>query len=128
MQASFERATRLKVRFKTDRGILTTEDLWDLKLEDLNTLAKALNKEVKESAEESFIVAKSPADAITELKFEMVKYVIGVKREEDDQRKIAAEKRKRRQQLVDLISNKENEALAAKSVDELKKELMELED
>ena len=40
----FEKASRLKLRFKTQNGIIAVDDLWDLTLDSLNTLAKALNK------------------------------------------------------------------------------------
>ena len=59
----FERASKLKLRFNTEKGMVTTEDLWDLPLlqrnaVDLDSLAKNLNKAVKESGEESFVLKK----------------------------------------------------------------------
>ena len=49
----FEKATRLKLRFETVRGYVTTEDLWDIPLSAVNgfcldTIAKNLNKKLKE--------------------------------------------------------------------------------
>lgn len=123
----FLKASRIKLRFSTTRGVLSVEDLWDLKLEELDALAKSLNKAVKASAEESFIKKTSAADKVTELSFEIVKEVIRVKLEEQEARKLAADKRAKRAQIMELIEKKETEALGGKSLEELKKELEVLE-
>ena len=47
----FETATRNKMRFPF-RGMISVEDLWDLKLQDLDSVFKLLNKEKKQSDEE----------------------------------------------------------------------------
>lgn len=124
----FEQASRLKLRFKTPKGILTTEDVWDLTLEQLDQLAKNLNKDLKEQSEESFIKTKTSANKELELKFEIVKHIITVRMTEAEKIKERAEKRKKKQHLLELIAQKENEALSSKSLDDLRKELMELED
>lgn len=124
----FEQASRLKLRFKTPKGILTTEDVWDLTLEQLDQLAKNLNKDLKEQSEESFIKTKTSANKELELKFEIVKHIITVRMAEAEKIKERAEKRKKKQHLLELIAQKENEALSSKSLDDLRKELMELED
>jgi len=101
----FELATKSKLRFKVANGILGTEDLWDLSLESLNSLAKSLNKIPKDS-EESFIEERSNTDKITELKFEVVKSVIATKIEE---KKIAQDRNARdarRAELIRLIGEK----------------------
>ena len=122
----FEKASRLKLRFKTSVGLITVEDLWDLSLQQLDSLAKSLNKQVKEDAEESFITVKSKANTVLELSFEIVKHVIKVKLEEAEAKKNAAEKKAKKAQLMELISQKQNEALSAKSIEELKAELESL--
>jgi hypothetical protein len=126
----FEKASQVKLRFLSGKGVMTTEDLWDLKLEDLDRMAVALRKEVKESEEESFIKttsAKSKVAETTELKFEIVKHIITVKLAEKEARALAAEKRAKRAQLIELIGKKEITALESKSIDDLKKELAELD-
>ena len=126
----FEKASRAKLRFAVFQGIMNTEDLWGLKLEDLDKIAVALRKQVKESEEESFIKttnSKSLVVVETELKFEIVKHIIGVKLEEKEARALAAEKKAKRAQLIELIGKKELTKLESKSIEDLKKELAELD-
>ena len=122
----FEKLIKEKVRFKTAQGIVTSEDVYDLGLEDLNTLAKSLNKQIKDSEEESFIKTKTTANTTLELKFEFVKHVIDVKLKEADERKTAKEKAVKRAKIMELMNQKENEELSSKSLDDLKKLLEEV--
>src|SRR6478735_11977577 len=86
----FERATREKFRFKLSNGIVSVEDLWDLKLDDprLDQLAISLNKEIKVLTEESFIKTKTKKDETLNLKFELVKYIINTKLKEKEEREL----------------------------------------
>jgi hypothetical protein len=124
----FEKASILKLRYKVKNGNVSTEDLWDLSLEDLNTLAKSLNKQIKDAGEENFIEVKSKANTALDLAFEITKHVISVKLAEQEKKKISAEKRQKRAQLLELISQKENEALSSKSLEELRAEFAAMED
>lgn len=124
----FEKASILRLRYKVNNGTVSTEDLWDLSLENLNTLAKSLNKQIKDAGEENFIEVKSKANTALDLSFEIVKHIISVKLAEQEKKKAAAEKRQKRAQLLELISQKENEALSSKSLDELRKEFAAMED
>ncbi len=122
----FEQATRQKIRFTTNRGLLSVEDVWDLGLEELDALAKSLNRQIKEQAEESFIETKTAAASLLDLRFEIVKHIIAVKLQEREDRKLAAEKRQRKQQILELIEAKKTEALSAKTLEELQAELAAL--
>lgn len=122
----FEQASREKLRFGVRQGQVATEDLWDLSLPALDTLAKTLNKEVKDSSETSFIKKKSTADATAQLKFDVVFSVITTKLAEAEAAATAADKKARKAKLLELIDSKENEALGGKSIEDLKKELAEL--
>ena len=69
----FEQASRQKLRFKVN-GLVSVEDLWDLSLAQLDTLAKDLRRQSRET-EESFIEEKK-SDSTLELRFEIVKHII----------------------------------------------------
>jgi len=122
MEKLFEKGTRLKVRFAL-RGQLTIEDLWSLSMDDLNTIAKKLNKDLKESSEESFITVKSKEDAIVELKFEIVKYIIKVRLEEQAKRKTVQERAQKRALLKELMDRKALTELESKSMADLQAEI-----
>lgn len=124
----FEKASKLQLRYKVANGVINTEDLWELSLESLDSLAKSLNKELKESSEESFIEEKTKANGILELKFEIVKYIIKFKMERQEKLKLVSEKRQKRKEIMELIAKKENEVLSSKSVEDLYKALEELEE
>ena len=125
---NFEKATRLRLRFETSRGNLNVEDLWRLPLAELDKLAIALNKQLKESGEESFIKAKSKDNKLLELRFDIVKHIIETLLSEDEEKKKAADKRAKREQLLELIAKKKNQELEGKSLEELEAELTKLED
>lgn len=127
----FEKASRLKLRFDIDRGNITVEDLWDLPLTStrmmsLDDLAKHLNKAVKESAEESFVVEKSATNAVLELKFEIVKHVIAIKLADVEASKNAVDNKAKKDKILAVISAKEDNELEGQSMDDLKKMLAEL--
>lgn len=125
---NFEKATRLRLRFETSRGNLNVEDLWRLPLAELDKLAIALNKQLKESSEGSFIKAKSKDNKLLELRFDIVKHIIETLLSEDEEKKKAADKRAKREQLLELIAKKKNQELEGKSLEELEAELTKLED
>ena len=60
MSNIFEAATRKALRFATERGPVTVEQLWQMPLQaknlfDLDSVAKDCNAKVKSFAEESFV-------------------------------------------------------------------------
>lgn len=123
MDNLFEKASRQQLRFSVGIGLITTEDLWELKLEDLNKLAKSLNKQVKEAGEEDFITTKSKANTELELKFELVKYVISVKIAEKEEKALRAEKLAKKVKIQEILDRKKDGALEAKSIEDLEAEL-----
>lgn len=127
----FEEASRLKLRYETNRGNITTEDVWDLPLTSgtgvsLDDLAKELNKKVKESEEESFVVQKSKSNIVLDLKFSIVKHIIKVRLAEIEQKENEALNKAKKDKLIDIIGEKEDEGLKNKSISELKKMVKKL--
>ena len=127
----FEEASKLKLRFETERGRISTEDLWDLPLSkdhglSLDNLAKALNSKLKEESEESFVIPKSKESSILSLQFELVKHVIKVKIEERDAKEQALKKKAKKKRIREIIADKEDESLKSLSEDQLRKMLDDL--
>lgn len=117
----FDKATRLKLRFESNKGLLSVEQVWDLSLTALNEMAKGLSRQVKaaQSDEEDFIGTKSNVDSELQLRFDIVKHVIGVKLKERDDSKDAAERKANNQVILELIQRKKQQELEGKSVEEL---------
>jgi len=124
----FEAATRQRLRFPGPNGNLNTEDLWDLSLEQLDTIAIGLNKKVKESSEESFIKKQRKGDKKAELQLAVVVSIIETKVADAERAKTAAERKEKRQRLMELISKKQDDALSRKSIASLEAELDKLDD
>ena len=121
----FEKASRMKLRFNTQRGVLSVEDLWDLPLIQLDNIAIALNKKLQESKTESFIKTRTKDTTELELKFNIAKHIIDVKLQEQEDRLLESEKKAKRQKILDLMAKKQDAELEGKSLEELAKELDE---
>lgn len=117
----FDKATRMKLRFESNKGLLSVEQVWDLSLTALNEMAKSLSRQVKaaETDEEDFIGTKSNVDSELQLRFDVVKHIIGVKLKERDDSKDAAERKANNQIILELIQRKKQQELESKSVEEL---------
>lgn len=125
----FEKASRKKLRFTSDRGDLTTEQLWDLSLTNLDGIARGVNGRLKAVTEESFIdTTPHPDKPRFTLQLDILKYLITVKQEEAQAVKDRSERVEKRRKLVEALAAKEDEALTRKSRAQLLKELEALDD
>ena len=120
----FEIATRNKFRFPF-KGVISTEDLWDLSVESLDNVFKTLNSEMKKTKEESLLSTKSKDDGVLELKIEIVKHIVAVKQEEKEARERKFLDRERNQKIMSIIAAKQDEQLHNMSIEELQKLLVE---
>lgn len=125
----FEHAARLKLRFESSKGLLSSEDIWELSLPSLDMLAKAVNKRLREAEEESFIpsahLKKAPSQDA--LRLALLKHVITVKVEEREIARKKAEDRAKLARLKELLAAKEDDAFKALSQEEILKQITELE-
>jgi len=129
----FEYATRNKLRFKSTRGEITVEDLWDVPLRskddfNLNSIAKAASKAWKDISEESFVeTAKTTQHTRLELALDVVKYVIETKLAEEAAAQKRAENKLEKEKLLKILAEKQDGKLSELSERELKKRIAELE-
>lgn len=125
----FEYAVRNKLRFASTRGDLTAEQLWDVPLRssdefNLNAVAKAANKALKDATEERFVeTTRTPAHRRLESTLEIVKHVIDVKLAEEEATKKRAENKVERERLLAILAEKQAGKLSALSESELKKRI-----
>lgn len=123
----FEYAVRNKIRFPF-KGLISVEDLWDLSVSSLDSIYKILNKQIKDSEEESLLSAKTNVDTELEVQIAIVKHIVSVKLAEQEAREKAAAKKAQKQKIMSIIAAKEDEELQNSSVDDLRKMLDELDD
>lgn len=117
----YKNASRQKLRFSTRFGDLATEQLWDLSVTDLDTLAVALENEYKESGKKSFLVKKSKKDSLLKLKFDLVVDVLTTKVDEEEASRERFEKKKFNEKIDALIAEKQEDEFKGLSVEELEK-------
>lgn len=120
----FEIASRAKYRFPY-KGLISTEDLWDLSPAQLDTIYKTLNKNAKAQGEESLLNEVTVDTALTNM-VEIVKHIFNVKREEAEARKAAVANAEKRKRLLEIIAQKQDEALLNMSEADLQKMLADL--
>lgn len=125
-------AAQNKIRFTSNKGLLTVEQLFDLPLSsksnfDLDTIAKTINKQLKEMGEESFVGVSNPAKKEMETALEIVKDVIKSKQEENAAQLNKLKKREQQKKILDAIAAKKDQQLSQASLDELEKQLAELD-
>jgi hypothetical protein len=118
----FAQATRNKLRFPGVKGQINTEDLWDLTVPALKTIARGYYEELK-TTDLSFLDEVTEVDAILQLKFDVVKFIIETKQTEEKERKLAAERRKAKEELLELKKEKQKELMKGMTLEEIDKQL-----
>jgi hypothetical protein len=124
MEKLFESATRNKIRFGY-RGVISTEDLWDLDVEELDGIYKNLMAEKKDSETESLLSEKK-TNSILETKIEIVKYIFGVKVDEAKAAELKAENAAKKQKILAILARKQDAELENKSAEELEELIKDL--
>lgn len=126
MEKLFETAIRTKARFNF-KGMISVEDLWDLNVRELDSIFKTLNSQLKQVKEESLLEVKTSQDKELDIKIEIVKYIVGVKLEEENSRLKAKENKEKKQKIMELMARKQEEGLQNMSMEDLQKMLDEID-
>lgn len=124
-------ASKKKLRFTTNGGLLGVEDLWDLSLKDLDRIAVKIDETLGAGARKSFLENPDPkataARSEDELRLEILKAVIGAKQDENKAKKAEADKASQKAFLKSLLEKKKIDALETQSLEEIEKQLAALE-
>lgn len=121
-------AAKKRFRFRSPKGDLTLEDLFELKsLQDLDTVARAANTELRSLTEESFISVANPKRGEAEMKLELVKLVIAERMAEAERARKAAATRAERAKLLDALEQREANDLAGLTKEQILERLEKLE-
>lgn len=122
----FQKATRLKLRFESVKGLFSVEDLWDLPLTsnagraNLDDIARSLHKQLKNGDDVSFVNKEQKSDELIQLKFDIVKTIIEVRLAENAAALIARDNSEKKQQLLGILAQRENEQLSKLSPEEIR--------
>ncbi len=123
---AFIKATKNKFRFEFSKGSLTTEDLWDLKLEDLDRIAVSLDEATQKNQRKSFLEHKRSPSSDAADKLEVVVEIIKLRQEALEASKTAAARRAEREFLKTVLERKKTEEVMGMSPEDIKKRLEDL--
>lgn len=116
----FVTASELKFRYPY-KGLITTEDLWDLNLEQLDTIYKTLNKEVMVAQEDSLLITEEPKkeNSFIEMKIDIVKYIFNEKVEAARKREAEVINAEKKRRILEVLAKKQDDSLNNMSEEEL---------
>lgn len=123
----FEVAVRGKLRFPF-KGNVSVEDLFDLNVNDLDSIFKTLNSQVKKVKEESLLTTKTKEDETLSTMIDIVKYIVSDKLAEEHARLQAKEIKEKKQKVMEILAAKQDSDLQNLSVKELQDMLNKLND
>ena len=128
--SNYKKASQLGLRFQTNKGPLSVEQLWSLNLTDLSNSIKEVKKVLKKSDgddELSFLVDSEVAvDVENQLRFDILKDVYLTKKSEmetlrdaakakEHNQKIFAEMERRKEAKISTVTDAELESMIIKS-------------
>lgn len=122
----FQLATRTKLRFETVKGLLSVEQLWELKTTELASVIKATNKILKDAKVEDdeldFLSGtKSKVNKIDQCRFNVLKEIFTIKKAEEDEKANEKAVKEHNAKIDALIAKKQDEKLENQSIEELLK-------
>lgn len=123
----FEVASRNKFRFPSDRGDLTTEQLWDISLKTLNEVAINIYNELEKSGKINFITETTSANKELTQKLDLVKQIIAIRKEDAQLKATRQQNAEMRKALREQIIAQKNATLLSGTIEELEARLAQLE-
>jgi hypothetical protein len=119
----YKEASKLKLRFSTEKGLLSVEQLWDLSQSQLSTAIKAVKKIlVKDNDDElSFLETNIVVDTENQLRFDILKDIYMSKKDEADKIRNIASVKAHNRRIDELIAMKQESELQNMSIAELER-------
>lgn len=120
----YKKASQIKLRFETPKGLLNVEQLWGLKESQLKELildAKSKLVKVEDFEDLSFLDLVSKENELDKLKFDILVDIYKTKQEAINKQKEMQENKLYNAMIDEIIAEKQNESLKSLSVEELLK-------
>ena len=125
MAANFELASRNHYRFPFN-GMISTDDLWELNVQQLDSIFKKLNAQVKQSEEESLLASPSKENIDLMNKIEIIRHIVAYKQALRVEAESAVARAQQRARIEEVLFERENAELRNKSPEELRAMLDQL--
>ena len=111
-------------RYNSNSGLIDTEDLFKLGLEDLSDIYSILNKQLSDLSDENtgLLIDSDKSDKINTVKNKMgiVESVFKIKEDEIKEHEKSVVSNEKKQRILKILYEKENKELMDKSTDELR--------
>ena len=124
----YKKASRLKVRFASNVGNLTVEQLWGIKMSDLKEMIKAAHEVVKkiEKTDEDLLFLEGigqddKEETMAKLRFDILKDVYITRMNETKAASEEAITNKEIKHLEEILAKKREESLSSMSEEEIMK-------
>jgi hypothetical protein len=114
----YKQALRQNIRFEF-KGLRSTEELWNLSVEQLDSIFQILNAQRKTKSEESLLSTQNAETAELDLKLEIIRDIVATLLQEKAEREEAANTAVRKQRILETIARKKDDELGYLSVGEL---------
>lgn len=115
----YKLASQMKLRFQSTKGELSTEQLWELSLDDLDRTIVALDAEVNQSEKKSYLKKATKKGELAKLKFDIALDVLNTRLEEANALTLAREEKERKDKIFSIIARKKEGQLEEMSIEEL---------
>jgi len=125
MAVNFEIASRKHYRYPYN-GMVSTEDLWELNVSQLDSIFKKLKTQSRQAQEESLLTTKTQEDVDTENKIDIIRYIVEYKQNLQKEAEMAMERKQQRARIEEILYERENADLRNKTPEELRAMLDEL--
>lgn len=120
----YKKATQIKLRFETPKGLLNVEQIWGLSASQLRELildAKSKLVKVEDFKDLSFLDLVSKENELDKLRFDILVDIYKTKQEAVNKQKEMQENKLYNAMIDEIIAEKQNESLKSLSVEELLK-------
>lgn len=120
----YKLASQTGLRFNTDKGLLSVEQLWNLNQSQLSNLIKSVKKVLKRDDDDdelSFLTDTKVVDIENQLRFDIAKDVYLTKKKLAEDLREKTDKKAFEQKILGLIAEKQEGSLREKSIEELQK-------
>lgn len=125
---NFEKAIKGKYRYNSNlKGKVTTEDLYDLDKEQLNSIAIAISRQINSNNDEGFLKNKKVVNSSLSIKLDILKHIISSKEVAEDKAEKRIANKQKADRIMIIIADNEDDELKGKSKEELAELLADLQ-
>jgi len=122
----FEEAARVRLRFPSERGLLSVEDVYQLPIVANGVLDKIYISLMEKQGLKGISIVRQEVDRDLELQIRIIEHIVATKIEETAERRKDVNKREKKEKIMEILQKKQDGAMEDLSEKVLKKMLKDL--